>query len=31
MNVAGRHIDITAAEITCDNGMPAFFAYPTGG
>src|SRR5947209_18964859 len=31
MNVAGRHIDITTAEITCDNGMPAFFAYPTAG
>ena len=31
MNVAGRHIDITTAEITCDNGMPAFFAYPAGG
>jgi carboxymethylenebutenolidase len=31
MNVAGRHIDITTAEITCNNGMPAFLAYPTGG
>ena len=31
MNVAGRHIDITTAEIVCDNGMPGFLAYPTGG
>jgi carboxymethylenebutenolidase len=28
MNVADRHIDITTAEIACDNGMPAFLAYP---
>jgi carboxymethylenebutenolidase len=31
MNVADRHIDITTAEIACDNGMPAFLAYPTAG
>jgi carboxymethylenebutenolidase len=31
MNVAGRHIDITTEDITCDNGMPAMLAYPAGG
>jgi carboxymethylenebutenolidase len=31
MNVAARYIDITTEEIACDNGMPAFLAYPTGG
>jgi len=31
MTIAARHIDITTEEIVCDNGMPAFLAYPTGG
>src|SRR6478609_2587478 len=31
MTIAARHIDITTEEIVCDNGMPAFLAYPAGG
>jgi len=31
MTVAARHVDITTEDIVCDNGMPAFLAYPTGG
>ncbi len=31
MTIAARHIDITTEDIVCDNGMPAFLAYPTGG
>jgi carboxymethylenebutenolidase len=30
MTIAARHIDIVTEEITCRNGMPAFFAYPAG-
>jgi carboxymethylenebutenolidase len=29
--MSGRHAIITTEEITCVNGMPAFFAYPSGG
>ena len=31
MTIAARHVDITTQDIVCDNGMPAFLAYPTGG
>jgi carboxymethylenebutenolidase len=31
MTIAGRHIDITTQDITCDNGMPAVLAHPIGG
>ena len=31
MTIAARHIDITAEEITCRNGMPALLAYPSAG
>src|SRR5258705_6935979 len=31
MPVATRHADITTQDIVCDNGMPAFLAYPAGG
>src|ERR1044071_7659059 len=33
MTIAARPVDIivTTEEITCQNGMPAFLAYPTGG
>jgi carboxymethylenebutenolidase len=27
----GRPFEIATVEITCDNGMPAFLAYPAGG
>ena len=30
MTIAARHIDITTEEIVCDNGMPAFLAFPAG-
>jgi carboxymethylenebutenolidase len=30
MTIAARHIDLTTEEIVCDNGMPAFLAYPAG-
>ena len=30
MTRAARHLDITTEEIACDNGMPAFLAYPAG-
>ena len=31
MTIAARHADISTQDIVCDNGMPAFLAYPTGG
>ena len=31
MTIAARHADITTQDIVCDNGMPAFLAYPAGG
>jgi len=31
MTIAARHIDVVTEDITCDNGMPAFLAYPAGG
>ena len=31
MTIAARHADITTQDIICDNGMPAFLAYPAGG
>jgi carboxymethylenebutenolidase len=30
MTIAARHVDITTQDIVCDNGMPAFLAYPAG-
>ena len=30
MTIAARHADITTQDIVCDNGMPAFLAYPAG-
>ena len=31
MTIAARHVDIVSEDIVCDNGMPAFLAYPAGG
>jgi carboxymethylenebutenolidase len=31
MTIAARHIDIISEDIVCENGMPAFLAYPSGG
>ena len=31
MTIAARHADIATQDIVCDNGMPAFLAYPAGG
>jgi carboxymethylenebutenolidase len=31
MTTAVRHIDISTETVTCENGMPAFVAYPSSG
>ena len=31
MTTAVRHIDVSSETITCENGMPAFLAYPSAG
>jgi len=29
--MSGLHAIVTTEDMTCVNGMPAFFAYPSGG